>query len=569
MVSTLYQTISTLENCISGLRNPISALESGALAINLPVGVSDADYEINPLSSAPVLRFQIVHEIEELPIFDESSNEDYGDVPIWDKFEEELGNEGLEHVGGNNEEQEMPILVSNEPCLLNWEDSQQVQEWNGVNVALSVLPITNELFSSNWLLTFTRKECDRLIEIIKSRVIDGITMEEEKDGTLGGIPNRTIGDVTPELCSKAVMEAKQWLEEKKVASSSKSGMDRGTCTLSSVARSQVVIIFYDLLLPPYFILVEHSGSRCGIGSGGDKYPKQKVYSLSSGSWNIQEEIRRVRSKATEDMLKTSARIDLPSYAWERKSLDEPLLADKKDWEGGAKVHNFDLFPATGSISASLELAAGAITNCGLPASALELTHNISWEEDFTSQPIFSSSAQIQDLEGIQPVEGEGHAGSNSRLPTIPDPAVEHDSRTYSADKEETELRGNPNTNGFCISGSSFGAGDDEQTLRSSHDPSPKPVGSNLDNLVNIVPMEETCELLSEASMEVPVINETNSSAAAGGSQGSCTMQCEELSHELSQPNLGDSLVGKTGTTVEKQQGRKLSSRYNRKSRGKR
>ncbi|KAF7132575.1 hypothetical protein RHSIM_Rhsim09G0061700 [Rhododendron simsii] len=424
-----------------GLRNPISALESGALVINLPVEVSDADYEINPLSSAPVLRF--------------------------------------------------------------------------------------------------RKECDRLIEIIKSRVIDGSTMEEEKDGTLGGIPNRTIGDVTPELCSKAVMEAKQWLEEKKVASSSKSGMDRGTCTLSSIARSQ-----------------------------------QKVYSLSSGSWNIQEEIRKVRSKATEDMLKTSARIDLPSYAWERKSLDESLLADEKDWEGGAKVHNFDLFPATGSISASLELAAGAITSHGLPASALELTHNISWEEDFTSQPIFSSSAQIQDLEGIQPVEGEGHAGSNSRLPTIPDPAVEHvnpstDSRTYSADKEETELRGNPNTNGFCISRSSFGAGDDEQTLRSSHDTSPKPVGSNRDNLVNIVPMEETCELLSEASMEVPVIYETNSSAAAGGSQGSCTMQCEELSHEPSQPNLEDSLVGKTSPTVEKQQGRKLSSRYNRKSRGKR
>ncbi|XP_058181017.1 uncharacterized protein LOC131299480 isoform X2 [Rhododendron vialii] len=378
--------------------------------------------------------------------------------------------------------------------------------------------------------TFSRKECDRLIEIIKSRVIDGSTMEEEKDGTLGGIPNRTIGDVTPELCSKAVMEAKQWLEEKKVASSSKLGMDRGTCTLSSVAQSQ------------------------------------KVYSLSSGSWNIQEEIRRVRSKATEDMLKTSARIDLPSYAWERKSLDEPLLADKKDWEGGAKLHNFDLFPATGSISASLELAAGAITSRGLPASALELTRNISWEEDFTSQPIFSSSAQIQDLEGIQLVEGEGHAGSNSRLPTIPDPAVEHDTKTYSADKEETELRGNPNTNGFCISGSSFGAGE-EQTLRSSHDTSPKPVGSNLDNLVNIVPMEETCELLSEASMEVPVIYETNSGAAAGGSQGSCTMQCEELSHELSQPNPEDSLVGKTSTTVEKQQGRKLSSRYNRKSRG--
>lgn len=34
---------------------------------------------------------------------------------------------------------------------------------------------------------------------------------------------------------------------------------------------------------------------------------------------------------------------------------------------------------------------------------------------------------FKDLEGIQPVEGEGHAGSNSRLPTIPDPAVEHGS----------------------------------------------------------------------------------------------------------------------------------------------
>lgn len=116
---------------------------------------------------------------------------------------------------------------------------------------------------------------------------------------------------------------------------------------------------------------------------------------------------------------------------------------------------------------------------------------------------------------------------------------------------------------------SFGAGDDEQTPRSSHDKSPKPVVSNLDNLVNSGPMEETCELLSEASMEVPVIYETNNSAAAGGSQGSCTMHCEELSHELSQLNPEDSLVGQTKTTVEKQQGRKLSSKYNRKSRGKR
>lgn len=111
---------------------------------------------------------------------------------------------------------------------------------------------------------------------------------------------------------------------------------------------------------------------------------------------------------------------------------------------------------------------------------------------------------------------------------------------------------------------SFGAGDDEQNLRPSDDERPKAVGSNLDKLVNSVPMEETCELLSEASMEVPVMNETNGSAAAVGSQDSCTMQYEELS-----PEPEDSLAGKTSTTVEKRQGRKVSSRYNRKGRGKR
>lgn len=86
--------------------------------------------------------------------------------------------------------------------------------------------------------------------------------------------------VTPELCSKAVMEAKKWLEEKKVASSSKSDMDRGTCTVSSVAGSQVVIIFNNLLLPPYFILVESSGSRCGIESNRDKYPKVRCVGVA-------------------------------------------------------------------------------------------------------------------------------------------------------------------------------------------------------------------------------------------------------------------------------------------------
>lgn len=58
----------------------------------------------------------------------------------------------------------------------------------------------------------------------------------------------------------------------------------------------------------------------------------------------------MHSKATEDMLKTvsSTRIDLPSFARERKRLDKPLLADKKDWEGGDRGHILNMFPVTGS-----------------------------------------------------------------------------------------------------------------------------------------------------------------------------------------------------------------------------
>ncbi|KAI8535361.1 hypothetical protein RHMOL_Rhmol10G0168100 [Rhododendron molle] len=98
---------------------------------------SNEDYEGN-FKGIPVFD-EFPYEDDIVPMLDELSHKmsendcivetcDFEDVPIWDKFEEELGNEGLEHVGGNNEEQEMPILVSNEPCLLNWEDSQQVQE---------------------------------------------------------------------------------------------------------------------------------------------------------------------------------------------------------------------------------------------------------------------------------------------------------------------------------------------------------------------------------------------------------------------------------------------------------
>ena len=95
---------------------------------------------------------------------------------------------------------------------------------------------------------------------------------------------------------------------------------------------------------------------------------QKIYSLGSGSWNIQEEIRRVRSKATEDMLKTtpSMKIDLSSFSLEPKSIQKSLLADKTEVGRGEKVYDLNYVLARKSIDASAELAAGVSPCHGIP-----------------------------------------------------------------------------------------------------------------------------------------------------------------------------------------------------------
>ncbi|CAL5439761.1 unnamed protein product [Camellia sinensis] len=437
--------------------------------------------------------------------------------------------------------------------------------------------------------TFSREECDRLIKIINSRVIDDSTIEEGQDARLGGIPSRTIGNGvcntsytdSRDLCSKAVMEAKQWLEEKKVASSSKLDLDHGICALNSVVLPQVakgglgspvdMAKWYMQARPPWAspskdyvefrtpspmgreILKEETPFIAGNALSSSK---QKMYSLASGSWNIQEEIRRVRSKATEDMLKTpsSTKIDMSSFALEPKSIQKSLLSGKTELGRGDKVNDLNLLPATKSIDVSSELVAGVTTCQGLPVSVVEMTQDSSWNADLSSQPVIFSSAQNQDSEAIWTVEGEEPAASKS-----PNLALEQDLRssdkTCSNAKEETESRGKQNANGFPYSGYSSFAGDTKANPRPSDD-------KNHDKLANKVPPgEETCKLLCEASVDVPVLYETNS--VASGSDHSSSMPREELSQEL---NPERSLMGETTNMVEKQQGR-YPSRHNRKSRG--
>jgi hypothetical protein len=93
----------------------------------------------------------------------------------------------------------------------------------------------------------------------------------------------------------------------------------------------------------------------------------KRESPGTGSWNIQEEIRRVRSKATEEMLRTlpSSKIDRSAFSLEHKSSPNSLVTEKLDDSKGDKM-----LTSTQPVDASLNLAIGQTTSHGFPGMLL-------------------------------------------------------------------------------------------------------------------------------------------------------------------------------------------------------
>lgn len=100
---------------------------------------------------------------------------------------------------------------------------------------------------------YSREECDRLIEIMNSRVADYSLKEGGDDGQKGPYTRR-----------RAIMEARKVITENVVGSSSKSELDNG-----------------------------NHGSKSLLT------PNPQREHFSGGSWNIENEIQRLRSKAEE------------------------------------------------------------------------------------------------------------------------------------------------------------------------------------------------------------------------------------------------------------------------------
>ncbi|KAK4389047.1 COP9 signalosome complex subunitb [Sesamum angolense] len=426
--------------------------------------------------------------------------------------------------------------------------------------------------------TFSREECDKLIQVLNSRVMGGSTEAGERI-LLAGSLGKTLDHEHVDIYNQAVQEAKKWFKEKKVGSSSVTELAPGNLNSTGVdyiesgggspvdlARS------YMKDRPPWASPTRNIELRTPLTTAMKHFKEEhciqlaKIFclhqrigywkfltahdlpidlkrnSLASGSWNIQEELRRVRSKATEDLLRT------PS-----SKIDPSLFAVTPSRENSVGAGN--LFFALGERMTEPESLVDAGVSSDPALAALESRQAGKASEAVSSKPATSVSGNNEDAEAVQASSRSPHSSSANH-------AEEHhtDSCLIKTNgppaTELAEFGGKQNVNGPSSSQASLSAGVDTSGLGSEQNYKHDEENHNADTVnekkpVNVVNVEGNCELLSEAYMEVPIVTETDS--IASGSQNSLAMQHEELSQDMAQPSRNE----KVDSTAGKQQGGKL------------
>ncbi|KAL2548141.1 protein KAKU4-like [Forsythia ovata] len=430
---------------------------------------------------------------------------------------------------------------------------------------------------------FSREERERLIKLINSRVVDYSTMEAGDTSLLTVSPGETVGNKNVDLCNRTVMGAKMWLEEKKVRSSPVSDLAHGTCGFNSTMLENVesevgspvdMAKSYMKARPPWASPTKQieartpstmtmepfkEGTQYSVGNDSLSTLKKRN-SLASGSWNIQEELRRVRSKATDDMLRSlSSKIDLSLAP---KSSLEYLGTDISAASIQEKKRELNSSSVTKLIDAPTNLDAGVRSNLGL--SGLNSREDGGVNEMLSSKPTTFVTGNNEDSEAVR-IDGECTA-SKPPQPTSPNHVVEHHDDPHSRDvngsmtNKETELGRKQSSDGYPSSQTSLsarvGAGENDG-------PSDEGNHNNTVSQKNL-PLEDKCELLSETYIEVPILADLNS--VPTGSQNSFSMQHDEFSIELTQPAKKHELAEKADGMAGKQQGKK-SVKFNRRGRG--
>ncbi|CAA3011325.1 Hypothetical predicted protein [Olea europaea subsp. europaea] len=245
-------------------------------------------------------------------------------VLLSDSSSDEDVDSASENDAGNDNDYENPSDEIDKLSQKNGTSLQMIKDGQESQFSASKSIIERLIMQE----TYSRDECDRLINIVNSRVI-GYSINEAEVNGLHTDALRDIGNETVDLYNKDVVEAKIWFEEKKMGLNAGSDLAHGTC-----------------------------GSNSAVVQ-----PKRN--SLSSGSWNIQEELRRVRLKATKDMsCSPSSKIDLSLSVLAPKRGQESLVSEILAAGVGERM----IEPKEpNSIDPSLNLDAGMGTDPGLTA----------------------------------------------------------------------------------------------------------------------------------------------------------------------------------------------------------
>ncbi|KAL5559378.1 hypothetical protein UlMin_035589 [Ulmus minor] len=328
--------------------------------------------------------------------------------------------------------------------------------------------------------TFTRDECNKLIKIIKSRVVDSSNESAEKD-KLTETPEGTNGEADEHgLRCTAVMEARKWLTEKKLGSASKSDLDNviEDEVGSPVDMAKLYMRTRPRWASPSFNHGELKSSSpisahlfketpYSVGGNSTSSFKAKKDTPTSGSWNIQEEIQRVRAKATEEMLRTlpSKKLDLSSFAFENRSspIWDSSLHKVTGRYATERFQNVEMTPYRLQNEASSLDQVDFISGLN---QDLETTHNIDGEggkkdvlEDVvckehglqSSQDIEAVSLRDSGVDVVQDHTDTNATDQKAEQSTeVPDPKSHE--MNASTSKEETGKQSAYKSNGFPSSG---------------------------------------------------------------------------------------------------------------------
>ncbi|KAE8735928.1 COP9-signalosome 5B [Hibiscus syriacus] len=429
--------------------------------------------------------------------------------------------------------------------------------------------------------SFSRQECDKLTDIIKSRVVDSPAICGLGIGRLDETPERTDAE-NHDFCNKAVFEAAtKLLEEEKSGLNYKSEVPHGTCALNSVVLKHQDVEgevgspmdmarSYMQTHPPWASPSKNntdfrSPSSVAMPLFKEETPysiganflyscKRKRNSLATGSWNIQDEIRKVRYKATEEMLGNlpSSTIAWSSFPSEHKKVLDSIVANNLEPAKEDKSHS-----SNRPVEASICLAAkpaSQITKDVFHIGALPRSTPLDCEQKLIDglSPGIVHLAQLVDTSDVDDPDANRLKESNGPIQpfsctnegTVQDSQVE--------DKNHWTLKkvagiGSPSR--FPSGSNMSSEADKEQNPRPIISKEDEAVARGDDNASGVA-AEEKRKLLCEASTEVPTANETD--APASGSQHSWNMQ-HEGSPDQNTPTSKGSLAGKSDYSTEKQQ----------------